>query len=383
MTNKNASPHFGNLSPRYRFILNPHADLRCSTCPECDGKMLVRKVPLVVAVLPDQKATINKHCRYCPHCDILNAHQDELENMLAITFEKHAPKLIGNEYLVIGTLEPAARRKREKRGVLVASLPDIVHDFKERLELEHVLSHWGPADDEHPEMSKREADRRSELETIAPSISVRKRYKQNLLEFPKKERNMPVTYTNRKGQKYFLCQGSTRSGSVRYYFSPDPHGNIVKHLSEGCEIHESVNGQVTLAKAHPALIRPEERTVIEQVIAKHPMAGNYRVDIKGKQIIVYENTGPDMDVILDVFQQAMPVPRTRVEAFLAKAENFKNFSPILRFTLKDPDERIFGVERMYFLGEGGWRAISQRGKVAELAKELIPLLNTDEFFELF
>ena len=170
---------------------------------------------------------------------------------------------------------------------------------------------------------------------------------------------------------------------MRYYFSPDPHGNIVKKLPEGCEIHESVNGQVTLAKARPALIRPEECSAVEQAVAKHPQARNYRVDIKGKQIIVYKNTGPDMDAILDAFQQAMPIARTRVDTFLAKAEDFKHFSPILRFTLMDPESRIFSVDRMYFLGEGGWRAISQRGKVAELAKELIPLLNTDEFFELF
>lgn len=167
MTNKDTSLGFGKLSPRYRFILNSHADLRCSTWPEYDGKTLVRKVPLLVAVFPGQMATINKHCRYCPHCDILIAHQDELENMLALTFEKHAPKLIGNEYLVLGTLEPAAWRKREKRGVLVAGLPDNVHDFKKRLELEYIPSHWGPADEEHPEMLKREADQRSELEALS------------------------------------------------------------------------------------------------------------------------------------------------------------------------------------------------------------------------
>jgi hypothetical protein len=177
MTNKDTSPGFGKLSLRYRFILNPHADLRCSTCPECDGKTLVRKVPLFVAVFPGQMATIHKHCRYCPHCDILIAHQDELENMLALTFEKRAPMLIGNEYLVLGTLEPAAWRKREKRGVLVAGLPDNVHDFKERLELEYNPFHWGPADEEQPEMSKREANRRSEVEALSSSKSGRKRNK--------------------------------------------------------------------------------------------------------------------------------------------------------------------------------------------------------------
>jgi len=194
---------------------------------------------------------------------------------------------------------------------------------------------------------------------------------------------MPVTYTNLKGQEYFLCKGLSSRGAVRYYFSPNPQAGILESLPEGYEIQESVNGRVSLVKSHPATIRPEEHSAVEQAVAKHPIARNYRVDVKGKQIIVYKNTGPDMDAILDAFQQAMPIPRTRVDTFLAKAENFKHFSPMLRFTLMDPESRIFSVDRMYFLGEGGWRAISQRGKVAELAKELIPLLNTDEFFELF
>ena len=175
MTNKKTSPRFSNLSPRYRFILNPHADLRCSTCPECNRKTLLRKVPLVVAVQPDQMAAINKHCRYCPSCDILIAHQDELENMLAITFEKRAPEIVGNEYLVIGTLEPAVWRKREKQDVLIANLPENVHDFKECLELEYIPPHWGPADEEHPEISKREADRHREIGDLPFSTSGRKR----------------------------------------------------------------------------------------------------------------------------------------------------------------------------------------------------------------
>jgi len=177
MTNKNASLRFGELSPRYRFILNPHTDLRCSTCPECDGKTLVRKVPLVVAVHPDQIATINKHCHYCPQCDILIAHQDELERMLVLSFEKRAPELIGNKYLVLGTLEPAVWRKRDKEDVLIANLPDSVHDFIERLELEYIPAHWGPADEEYPEMSKREADRRGELEALSSSKPGRRRHK--------------------------------------------------------------------------------------------------------------------------------------------------------------------------------------------------------------
>jgi hypothetical protein len=174
---KDRDINFGKLPPLHHFILNPHTDLRCSTCPECNRKTLLRKVPLVVAIQPDQMIVINKHCRYCPDCDILIAHQDEIERMLTIAFKKRAPEIIGNDYLVIGTLEPIVWRKRGEQGVLVAILPESVHDFKGYLILEYIPPHWGPTDKEHPQMSKREADRRREIGDIPSPKSGRKRYR--------------------------------------------------------------------------------------------------------------------------------------------------------------------------------------------------------------
>jgi hypothetical protein len=177
MPQKDAPLRFGKLQPLYRFILNPHKDLRCSTCPECSRKTLIRKVPLVVSVLPDRFATINKHCRYCSSCDILIAHQDELEHMLAVTFDKHAPEVVGNEYFALGSLEPAAWRTGKKKPFGIRDLQEYVHDFKERLDLEYVPAHWGPADEEFPSLSKKEADKRRESETLPTVISSRKRHR--------------------------------------------------------------------------------------------------------------------------------------------------------------------------------------------------------------
>ncbi len=30
---------------------------------------------------------------------------------------------------------------------------------------------------------------------------------------------MPISHTNRKGQTFFLCQGVTKTGKARYFFS--------------------------------------------------------------------------------------------------------------------------------------------------------------------
>lgn len=146
MAKKSSLPQIGKLPPMYRFILNPHTDVRFSTCPNCEGKMLIRKVPLFIHVQPHHPTAINKHCRYCPKCDLLIVHQDELEHMLALTYEKRQPEIIGNEYLVLGTLEPSSWRKRDKEPLLMENMLDHVHSFKEWLDVKYTPASWGPVD---------------------------------------------------------------------------------------------------------------------------------------------------------------------------------------------------------------------------------------------
>jgi len=48
------------------------------------------------------------HCRFCPDRDLLIIHQDELEAQLAAHMSERDPSVIGNEYIVIGTMERPA-----------------------------------------------------------------------------------------------------------------------------------------------------------------------------------------------------------------------------------------------------------------------------------
>ena len=98
----------GTQPPRYRFFPNPYTDARFTTCPQCGEKTRVRKLPLVIHIDPMQLVALNKTCRYCPRCDLLIAHQDELEAWLAAFFGHHEPELVGNSYLVVGTEDRAA-----------------------------------------------------------------------------------------------------------------------------------------------------------------------------------------------------------------------------------------------------------------------------------
>jgi hypothetical protein len=121
----------GKQPPRYRFFLNPYSDARFTSCPQCGGKTRVRKLPLVIHV--DRGATIalNKTCKLCPYCDLLIAHQDEIEAFLAAYFGEQAPEVVGNDYLVIGTEDRNAWRRGMRTPLSSDEMLASLHDFRD------------------------------------------------------------------------------------------------------------------------------------------------------------------------------------------------------------------------------------------------------------
>jgi hypothetical protein len=135
-------PRLGKLPPMYYFILNPHRETRVSTCPNCEKKMRQRKVPLFIHVDPMIPVILGYTCRYCPGCDLLVAHQDEVENLLANVLDNIAPDAVGNDYIVLGTVERDFWRQGMKTPHHAAELPDHLHDFIEVWDLKFRPAGW-------------------------------------------------------------------------------------------------------------------------------------------------------------------------------------------------------------------------------------------------
>lgn len=121
----------GKQTPRYRFFLNPYNDVRFTRCPQCENKTRQRKLPLVIHINPAYLLSLNKTCRYCPDCDLLIAHRDQLESLLTAIFEDENPDIIGNNYLVVGTVDRADWKEGVQQGGAGTNLIDALHDFKE------------------------------------------------------------------------------------------------------------------------------------------------------------------------------------------------------------------------------------------------------------
>ena len=194
---------------------------------------------------------------------------------------------------------------------------------------------------------------------------------------------MSVTYTNRKGLTYYLCKGVTKTGKPRYYFAREPKGEPVEQIPEGYAISESVNGVVSLAKDRPALILPGEVAVVEAAVQRHPRARNYRISVKHDRIEIYEMVGPDWGELIPALSRDIPIHPDLAGRIRAECERYAQFTPVLRFILLDAAERAFRTERWCYLGSiDDWIDVGPHGTVERLARQWIPRLGTDAFFEV-
>ncbi|MDI6770499.1 MAG: hypothetical protein QMD04_12610 [Anaerolineales bacterium] len=194
---------------------------------------------------------------------------------------------------------------------------------------------------------------------------------------------MPITYTNRKGFKYFLNKGVTKTGKPRYTFAREQKGEPIDEVPQGYEIEESVNGIVSLVKVRPKLIPYEESACVEDALERHPKSRNYRAAVKDKQIIVYEAVGGDMGSLLDIFDFADNRPgfRKHMQDF---EDRHAQYTPVMRFILNDTETREYHAERWCYRGSvDDWIYAGHSGKIEQLARELVPTLGTDDFYELY
>lgn len=109
---KTKHPELRDENRRHYFFLNPYNDAAFTRCPKCETKTMVRKFPLVIHIEPAQVFILNKTCRYCRSCSLIIARKSEVEALMAASFEDRDPEIIGNEYLVMGTLEKRDWRVR-------------------------------------------------------------------------------------------------------------------------------------------------------------------------------------------------------------------------------------------------------------------------------
>jgi len=195
---------------------------------------------------------------------------------------------------------------------------------------------------------------------------------------------MPFTYTNRRGEIYYLCQSTTKTGKPRYYFARSQKGAPVEQVPEGFRINESANGRVTLERDRPSQILPEELAAVEAAIAQHPKPRNYHVGVKRDRIEISERLGTDADELAGALGGSLGVLPGALDLLRNHLETHGHFSLALRFCLIDAGRRIFAVERWCSLGSiDDWIDVGLSGPLSRLVGPAIARLGDDSFYDPF
>lgn len=143
----------GGLPPQYNFVLNPYPDMKVSRCPFCGRKTGQRKVPLFIHIDPMNPVALNYTCRYCSHCDLLIGHKHQLEHLLTEIFIQRDPKIIGNDYLIMGTVDKKAWQENMAEPKSIPEMLPYLSSFKTYYqELRTTRPGWYPDGQEPPVM---------------------------------------------------------------------------------------------------------------------------------------------------------------------------------------------------------------------------------------
>ena len=94
---------------------------------------------------------------------------------------------------------------------------------------------------------------------------------------------MAMEYVNRRGERYYLLQGKTKTGKPKYYVSRKAGGVPVEHMPEGYEFYEEPDrGIVAVRKIRPTNITTQEREMLMRWTAEWGEIEYYRM-LRGLQ----------------------------------------------------------------------------------------------------
>ena len=133
------------LNKKHRFFLNPYEDCAFTKCPKCETKTKIRKFPLVIHIEPQKLFLLNKQCKYCAKCDLIIAKKQELEFLMAAELNQTNPQVVGNDYLVIGTVERKDWKAGSGGSLSADDLVQRMSVFKDQWHFEVIPPGWYPS----------------------------------------------------------------------------------------------------------------------------------------------------------------------------------------------------------------------------------------------
>lgn len=191
--------------------------------------------------------------------------------------------------------------------------------------------------------------------------------------------NKKLTYTNRKGDLYYLREVSGKRGT-RIVCSQNESADDLVAIPQTHEIAESPNGQVSCRKKMKSNITREEASYAESILPSM-MDPNIRlfVETKKNALIVHSADTSNFNEIAKFAVKFCADPA----GVKAITEGNLRYEPVLKLELADKESRIFAAFRMCWLGASEEWMFLKAGSVYALVEELGPHIGQESFYELF
>ncbi len=191
---------------------------------------------------------------------------------------------------------------------------------------------------------------------------------------------MPVQYTNRRGQTFYLHRGPGRGGKPNYYFSLDAEGDLPDTVPAGYEVYEHPRGQVFLRRVRAQAITPDEIALVERELKRHPRLKHSRVDVQGNTLTVFVPAQEAERDLAGLLREAAGGRDIDISAIVSRN---RRLSPEFRLVLIDEKQRTYQPQRFCYLGSiNDWIPIGKPGRLPDLLGRYLEYLGTESWYNL-
>lgn len=194
-----------------------------------------------------------------------------------------------------------------------------------------------------------------------------------------------LSYTNRRGDTYYLHEGRTRTGKPRFFAARAVGEGALARMPEGYEFAESINAVVSVARKgrDRKAVPVADLEIVQAELACHKHLVGFKAAKFRGDIVVYQPLGGGfedrMSILAPLFWPGTPQSHAAVrERALARQQ----FDPVFKFTPVAEAPGVYVASRMSYRGHGGWLEL-RSGPLTRLTHQYIRLLGTDELFEHF
>lgn len=187
-----------------------------------------------------------------------------------------------------------------------------------------------------------------------------------------------ATYTNRMGDTYYLHEGKTKTGKIRYFAAKKPREGALSTMPKGFEFSESINGVVSVRRVNESETRIPDSDIalVQTEMDCHHHLYAHRMDVVKGEILVFEPANP-LSERCEEMGSAFPMLAHRGLGINRRVR----YNPVMKFVPLRKG-RGYSVHRMTYRGDGGWSWPLACGPLHELARKFLCHVGTDEFFEL-